>query len=61
VAATADRLTVEVRDDGVGIGPTNRRSGLDNLRQRAERRGGTLEIHTREPTGTSLRWSVPLP
>jgi signal transduction histidine kinase len=61
VAATADRLTVEVRDDGVGIGPTNRRSGLDNLRQRAERRGGTLEIHTREPTGTWLRWSVPLP
>jgi signal transduction histidine kinase len=60
VAATTDRLTVDVRDDGVGIGPTDRRSGLDNLRRRAERRGGTIELRPREPNGTWLCWSIPL-
>jgi signal transduction histidine kinase len=60
VAATADRLTVDVRDDGVGLGPTGRRSGLDNLRRRAEHRGGTCTVGPREPTGTWLSWSVPL-
>jgi two-component system, NarL family, sensor histidine kinase DevS len=60
VAATADRLTVDVRDDGVGLGRTDRRSGLDNLRRRAERRGGTCTVGPREPAGTWLSWSVPL-
>ena len=60
VAATADRLTVDVGDDGVGLGPTDRRSGLDNLRRRAEHRGGTCTVGPREPTGTWLSWSVPL-
>jgi len=60
VAATADRLTVDVRDDGVGLGPTDRRSGLDNLRRRAEQRGGTCTVGPREPAGTWLSWSVPL-
>ena len=60
VAATADRLTVDVRDDGVGLGSTERRSGLDNLRRRADRRGGTFAVDPREPTGTWLSWSVPL-
>ena len=60
VAATADRLTVDVRDDGVGLGPTDRRSGLDNLRRRAEHRGGTCTVGPREPAGTWLSWSVPL-
>ena len=60
VAATADRLTVDIRDDGIGLGPTDRRSGLDNLRRRADRRGGTFAVAPREPTGTRLSWSVPL-
>jgi signal transduction histidine kinase len=60
VVATADRLTVDVRDDGVGLGPTDRRSGLDNLRRRAERRGGSCTVGPREPAGTWLSWSVPL-
>ena len=37
VTATPERLTLDVRDDGTGIGATNRRSGLANLRHRAER------------------------
>ncbi len=60
VAATADRLTVDIRDDGIGLGATERRSGLDNLRRRADRRGGTFAVDPREPTGTRLSWSVPL-
>jgi signal transduction histidine kinase len=60
VAAVENRMTVEVRDDGVGPGSPDRSSGLDNLRRRAERRGGSLEVLAREPAGTSLCWSVPL-
>jgi signal transduction histidine kinase len=60
VTATADRLTVDIRDDGIGIGSTDRRSGLDNLRRRADRRDGTCTFGPREPTGTWLSWSVPL-
>jgi signal transduction histidine kinase len=66
---TADptRLTLEVIDDGTGIGSTGRRSGLANLRERAEHHNGTLTISpatselspsTRE--GTHLRWTIPL-
>lgn len=53
-------FTLSVVDDGVGIGPTSRRSGLDNLRLRADILGGDLGLQ--EPTGggTALRWSVPL-
>ena len=60
VAATADRLTVDIRDDGIGLGSTDRRSGLDNLRRRADRRDGTFTVEPRKPTGTWLSWSVPL-
>jgi signal transduction histidine kinase len=60
VVATTDRLTVDVRDDGVGLGSTERRSGLDNLRRRADRHGGTFTVGPREPAGTWLSWSVPL-
>jgi signal transduction histidine kinase len=60
VSATADRLTVDIRDDGVGLGSTDRRSGLDNMRRRADRRGGTFAVGPREPAGTVLSWSVPL-
>jgi signal transduction histidine kinase len=57
-----DRATfcLSVIDDGVGIGPTPRRSGLDNLRLRAEILGGDLALEDRAGGGTALRWSVPL-
>ena len=60
VAAVENRLTVEVRDDGIGPGSSGRRSGLHILQRRAESRGGNVEIQAREPAGTWLRWSVPL-
>jgi signal transduction histidine kinase len=65
IIATARRLTVEVRDDGVGIGDTGRRSGLAHLQHRAERHGGALDLGPPEtgsgdPAGTRLTWSIPL-
>ncbi|WP_211176999.1 GAF domain-containing protein [Pseudonocardia acidicola] len=59
VTARPDRLTLDVRDDGIGMASTTRRSGLANLRRRAERHGGTLTLTPREPKGTHLSWSIP--
>jgi signal transduction histidine kinase len=60
VTATGTALTVQITDDGVGLGAVTRRSGLANLRRRAEQRGGALTVTDVEPTGTRIRWSVPL-
>ncbi|MER6671837.1 GAF domain-containing protein [Streptomyces sp. NPDC000983] len=53
------RLTVT--DDGVGIEPGGRRSGLRNMAERAEQLGGDLEFTTPEGGGTRLVWRVPVP
>jgi signal transduction histidine kinase len=67
IATTASELSVEISDNGVGIGDAHRRSGLANLRERAEHRGGhltiatgSLERSTPEQEGTRLRWTIPL-
>ena len=56
-----DRLTLDVVDDGIGVQPTTRRSGLVNLQARAERHHGTLQVIPHDPAGTRLSWSVPIP
>jgi signal transduction histidine kinase len=53
------RVSVEVVDDGVGLGPTTRRSGLANLRSRAEGLGGTFVLEPGPRGGTRVCWSVP--
>lgn len=58
VAATDGEIAAEVIDDGRGIGEPIRRSGLENLRLRAERLGGAFEIDS-GPRGTRARWTVP--
>ncbi|WP_283137140.1 sensor histidine kinase [Rhizohabitans arisaemae] len=61
VEAVGEWLGLTVSDDGVGLAPDGRRSGLRNMRERAERLGGTFTI---EPgagaRGTRLSWRVPL-
>jgi signal transduction histidine kinase len=52
------RLTV--RDDGVGVASDVAESGLRNARRRATALGGTLELTSLEPRGTSFAWRVPL-
>ncbi|MGL5865162.1 MAG: sensor histidine kinase, partial [Dermatophilaceae bacterium] len=61
VRLRADRseLVVEVTDNGVGLGVPARSSGLANLRSRAERRGGRVEIGPGPSGGTRLAWSAP--
>jgi signal transduction histidine kinase len=60
VTATPTRLTLDVTDNGVGIGPNTRRSGLRNLHERAEGLGGVFELAAPETGGTRVTWSVPL-
>ena len=67
VTTTTKELLLQVTDDGVGISANGRSSGLANLRQRAERHGGSLTLDTgisdpMQPTneGTRLRWTIPL-
>ncbi|MBO4209875.1 sensor histidine kinase [Micromonospora echinofusca] len=60
VHVDGSRLTVTVADNGVGCDPAAARSGLVNLRERAEGHGGEFEIIPATPHGTVLRWSVPL-
>ncbi len=59
--ASPQRVLVEVRDDGVGLSPqVSRRSGLDNLGERARRHGGSAVTEPGATGGTTLRWQVPL-
>jgi signal transduction histidine kinase len=60
VEAADERLMLVVRDNGVGLPPDGRRSGLRNLAERAELLGGSFEIAAGQEGGTRLCWSVPL-
>lgn len=61
VAVVDSRLAVTVTDDGIGVrdtaGPGH---GLGNLRVRAARLGGRVELSAPPGGGTSVSWQVPL-
>jgi PAS domain S-box-containing protein len=62
ITAGTGRFTLTVDDDGCGIpddAPTG--NGLRNLRHRATTLGGTARVSRREPGGTRLSWSCPIP
>jgi signal transduction histidine kinase len=68
IAVGGEELTLDVVDDGVGLGESTRRSGLANLQLRAERLNGTMSVtDAKQPgtdpgrRGTKLQWKVPLP
>jgi two-component system, NarL family, sensor histidine kinase DevS len=52
-------LTITVTDNGRGIEPGTRRSGLANMTQRARALHGDLAISAGAPGGTELTWRVP--
>ncbi|MFF9208852.1 MULTISPECIES: GAF domain-containing protein [unclassified Streptomyces] len=62
VLVRTDGRTVDltVTDNGVGIRPGGRRSGLLNMAERAEQLGGGLDLTTPRGGGTTLVWSVPV-
>ncbi|MFE9172073.1 GAF domain-containing protein [Streptomyces kebangsaanensis] len=53
-------VSVVVTDNGVGIPPEGRRSGLANMAERARKLGGDLEWTTPEGGGTRLVWQAAL-
>ena len=56
-----DDLTIEVSDNGRGIGADITGSGLTNLRRRAEDVGGSFSVLAAPDGGTHLTWRAPLP
>ena len=58
LTAHEDRVTLTVRDDGVGLSDTTRRSGLANMRRRAENHGGDFMLEPGPGSGTLLTWTA---
>ena len=58
-----DAVTLEVRDDGVGLGATAgldaEHQGLFGMRERAHLLGGTLQVANVSPRGTLVQASIP--
>ncbi len=61
VSVRDGELVLRVDDDGVGLAPGGRRSGLANLESRADQLGGELVIGSSRGQGTRMTWRVPLP
>jgi len=62
LTVTGDDVVLAVQDNGIGLPPDGRRSGLRNLARRAKDLGGRFEARTVEPDagGTVVEWAVPL-
>ncbi len=61
VSVTAgEEIVLEVIDNGSGIPREASESGLHNMRQRAERRGGRCQVGPGQGGGTRVRWSIPV-
>ena len=59
LAAQENEVVLTVRDNGRGFKDPQRVSGLDNMRKRASRLGGTCVIESAPGEGTSVTWTVP--
>ncbi len=53
-------ITLDITDNGCGLGTPGRSSGLSNMRRRAERNGGTFLVSTPASGGTHLSWTARL-
>ena len=63
VVADGDEIDVVVTDDGSGYEAADRQRGgrgLENMAERARRRGGRFEIAATPSGGSCLRWTVPI-
>ena len=53
-------VVLTVADDGKGMPANAVESGLENIRQRADRHDGEFQIESSAGSGTRLRWAVPV-
>ena len=51
-------ITLDIIDNGRGLGTPARSSGLSSMRRRAERNGGTFQLSTPASGGTHLSWTA---
>ncbi|MDQ0729202.1 GAF domain-containing protein [Microbacterium sp. W4I20] len=57
---TGDVVVLTVLDDGHGIPAGARLSGLANITERAQLRGGVCTITSESPSGTRIEWMAPV-
>lgn len=60
VIVAGGEVVTRVTDNGVGLEPGQRQSGLRNLRERAEILGGAVLLRSNQPKGTVLELRAPL-
>ncbi len=58
VALQDGLITLDITDNGRGLGVPARSSGLSSMRRRAERNGGTFQVSTPASGGTHLSWTA---
>src|SRR4029077_10164969 len=54
-------ITLDITDNGRGLGTSARSSGRSSMRGRAERNGGTFQLTTPATGGTHLAWTAHCP
>ncbi|MEO7556007.1 MAG: ATP-binding protein, partial [Acidimicrobiales bacterium] len=62
IAVAGDRLVVQLTDDGVGVGDSDRGGGrgLANMHARADKLGGTVTIAAAPGGGTIVAFEAPI-
>jgi signal transduction histidine kinase len=63
LTSASGQIQLAVEDDGAGFDPSGvsgTKLGLIAMRQRAERLGGVLEVHSRAGRGTRITVTVPV-
>jgi len=58
LALQGELITLDITDNGRGMGTPTRSSGLSNMRRRAGRNGGTFQLTTPADGGTRLTWTA---
>ena len=58
LALRDELITLDITDNGRGLGTPARSSGLSSMRRRAERNGGTFQLSTPASGGTCLSWTA---